>query len=252
MFDDLRGRCAIAVMAKAPRPGRVKTRLCPPLLPDEAMALSAAFLRDITENLRAAGRAAPIDGWIAYAPAGDEHAFDGVLAEGTRLLLADGGIEVPGGVEGFGRSLLHAMRDLLARGYGAAAVLNADSPTLPTAHLIAAADALLRSGDRAVLGAAEDGGYYLLGLRRPHSRPFEDIAWSTDAVAAQTRARIAELGLELAELPPWYDVDTEAALARLLRDLTSPGRDGAAPYPAATTAACIERLALPSRLVASA
>ncbi|HEX3350972.1 MAG TPA: TIGR04282 family arsenosugar biosynthesis glycosyltransferase [Acetobacteraceae bacterium] len=252
MPDDLSTRCAIAVMAKAPKPGRVKTRLCPPLLLEEAMALSAAFLRDITENIHAAARDAPVDAWIAYAPAGDEHAFDGLLAEGTRLLLADGRIETPPAVQGFGRSLLHAMRDLFRRGYGAAVVLNSDSPTLPTARLVETAEALLRDGPRAVLGAADDGGYYLLGLQQPHSRPFEDVAWSTDVVAEQTRARIADLGLELVDLPPWYDVDDAATLARLLGDLTTPPDHVNAPYPAATTAACIERLALPSRLPSAA
>ncbi|MBV9813210.1 MAG: glycosyltransferase [Acetobacteraceae bacterium] len=252
MPDDLRARCAIAVMAKAPKPGRVKTRLCPPLLAEEAMALSAAFLRDVTENIREAARAAPIDGWVAYAPAGDAHAFDGHLAPGTRLLLADGGIEAPAAVQGFGRSLLHAMRDLLARGYGGAAVLNADSPTLPTARLVETAQALLEGGDRAVFGAAEDGGYYLLGLRQAHSRPFEDVAWSTDVVADQTRARVAELGLPMLELAPWYDVDNAAALARLLRELADPTPTADAPYRAASTAACVARLGLPVRLQAAA
>jgi rSAM/selenodomain-associated transferase 1 len=252
MSESLRDRCAIAVMAKAPRPGRVKTRLCPPLIPEEAMELSAAFLRDITENIRAAASDAPVDGWIAYAPAGDEHAFDGILAQGTRLLLADGAIAAPAGVEGFGKCLLHAIQDLLARGYGAAVVLNSDSPTLPTARLRETAEALLRPGARAVLGPADDGGYYLLGLQGPHAGAFADIAWSTDIVAAQTRARVAALGLDLVDLPPWYDVDNEAALTRLIADLSGPPARADAPYPAVTTAACVERLALPSRLTKAA
>jgi rSAM/selenodomain-associated transferase 1 len=248
MSESLRHRCAIAVMAKAPRPGRVKTRLCPPLMPDEAMEMSAAFLRDITENIRAAASDAPVDAWIAYAPAGDERAFDGILAEGTRLLLADGAIDTPAGVEGFGKCLLHAIRHLLARGYGAAVVLNSDSPTLPTARLRETAEALLRPGARAVLGPADDGGYYLLGLQDPHAGAFADIAWSTDVVAAQTRERVAALGLDLVDLPAWYDVDNEPALVRLLTDLSGvpPGAD--VPFPAMTTAACVERLALSSRL----
>jgi uncharacterized protein len=248
MSESLRDRCAIAVMAKAPRPGRVKTRLCPPLIPEEAMQMSAAFLRDITENIRAAACEVPVDAWIAYAPAGDENAFDGILAQGTRLLLADGAIETPTGVEGFGRCLLHAIQDLLARGYGAAVVLNSDSPTLPTARLRETAAELLRPGARAVLGPADDGGYYLLGLQHPHAGAFADIAWSTDIVAAQTRERVAALGLDLVELPPWYDVDNEAALARLLSDLSGMPRSSDAPYRAMATAACVDRLALLSRL----
>ncbi len=100
--------CAIAVMAKAPRPNHVKTRLVPPLTPHEAASLNACFLRDITENICAAARAAPIAGFVAYAPAGGEALFDGMLAPGTDLVLADGSLDVPPGVDGFGRSLLHA------------------------------------------------------------------------------------------------------------------------------------------------
>lgn len=253
MQDALRDRCAIAVMAKAPRAGKVKTRLCPPLMPDEAREISAAFLRDITENIREAARDAPIDALIAYAPAGEEHAFDGMLAEGTRLLLADGNVPVPPAVQGFGRCLLHAMQGMFARGYGAAVVLNSDSPTLPTAMLRDTAVALLREGPRAVLGPAEDGGYYLLGLKAAYTRPFEDVPWSTGTVAAQTRARVAELGLELVELAAWYDVDDAQALRRLMDDLAGAGGHDAAaasPYAALTTAACLERLGLPSRLAA--
>ena len=106
------GRCAIAVMAKAPRPGKVKTRLQPALPPDAALALSAAFLRDTTENIRLAAREAAIDPWVAYTPAGTEPLFHGMLATGTRLVLADGAIETPADVQGFGRSLLHAARAL--------------------------------------------------------------------------------------------------------------------------------------------
>ena len=77
--------CAIGVMAKAPRPGFSKTRLCPPLRPEQAAALSAAFLRDITENIALAARQAPIAGYVAYAPEGQEALFDGHLAAGHRI-----------------------------------------------------------------------------------------------------------------------------------------------------------------------
>ena len=231
-------------MAKAPRAGRVKTRLAPPLTPEQAMQMSGAFLRDVTENITLAGREAPIDGWIAYAPAGDEALFDGLLAAGTQLLLADGQAPMPDGVEGFGRCLLQTVQDLLARGYRAACVLNADSPTLPTAFLVRLAQTLLVAGDRAALGPAEDGGYYVLGMQRPHVRLFADIAWSSARVSAQTRARARELRLDLVELPSWYDVDDHAALTRLLRGLAAPETGPLAPYAAPATAACVRRLGL--------
>ena len=66
------------------------------------------------------------------------------------------------------------------------------------------------------MGACDDGGYYLLGMRLPYTRLFADIAWSTSSVAATTRIRAAELGLDLVELPPWYHIDDAAALERLV------------------------------------
>jgi rSAM/selenodomain-associated transferase 1 len=210
--------CAIGVMAKAPRPGFSKTRLCPPLDPFQAAALSAAFLRDISENIALAGREAPIAGYVAYAPEGHEALFDGHLAAGTGLLLADGSPLMPPDVQGFGRCLLHAVMAMLARGHTAAVVVNSDSPTLPTSVLVGAALALTAEGDRVVLGPAEDGGYYLLGMKAAYAHLFADIEWSTDSVAETTRVRAAQLGLEVVELPTWYDVDDEAALTRLLDD----------------------------------
>jgi rSAM/selenodomain-associated transferase 1 len=210
--------CAIGVMAKAPQAGRSKTRLCPPLTPVQAAAMSAAFLRDTTENMAAAARQAAIAPYAAYAPLGTESLLLACLAEGTELLLADGGEIAAPGVTGFGRCLLHAIEAMLGAGHTAACVLSSDSPTIPTAFLVQAARLLLAPGDRAVLGPADDGGYYLLGLKAPHAAMFRDIAWSTDTVADTTRARAREIGLDLIELAPWYDVDDAASLSVLLRE----------------------------------
>lgn len=230
------GVCAMGVMAKAPQPGKAKTRLCPPLLPEQAAWLSAAFLRDITENIVAASRAVPIDGCIAYAPMGTEAWFDGHLADGTGYVLADGSPVMPVNVQGFGRCLLHAVQAMLGSGYGAACVVNSDSPTLPTSVLVDAASALLAPGERVVLGAADDGGYYLLGMKQAYAHLFTDIAWSTGTVAEATRLRAHELGLAVVELPVWYDVDDAPALARLRAELVD---DAVAP----ATFACLERIA---------
>ena len=243
--------CAIAVMAKAPRPGKVKTRLSPPLSPEEAMAMSAAFLRDVTENIQAAARETAIAGYVAFAPAGLGPLFDGMLAEGTGLVLADGVRDMPPGVEGFGRSLLHATQALFAQGYGSVCVLNSDSPTLPTALLVRAARLLAEPGDHAVLGPAEDGGYYLLGMKAPHTELYAGMAWSSDRVAQQTRQAARGLALTLHELEPWYDVDDRAALQRLIAEASCPGARNLAPFPAPATAACLARLGLPVRLAAA-
>jgi rSAM/selenodomain-associated transferase 1 len=233
--------CAIAVMAKAPRAGYCKTRLVPSVTPEQAASLSRAFLRDITDNLFAAAAAVPIQPYVAFAPAGLAHLFEGVLAPGTRLILADGSGDMPEGVTGFGRALLHAIRALLATGASAACVLNSDSPTLPTAYLQRAAEWLAAPGDRVVMGPAEDGGYTLLGMTAAHAALFADIAWSTDAVAAQTRARARAAGLAMVELPGWYDVDDAESLARLRAERR--GMAYAAPFTRAALEA-IERAAL--------
>lgn len=239
--------CAIGVMAKAPRAGHSKTRLCPPLLNEQAAALSAAFLRDVTENIVAAARLAPIFGLVAYAPAGSVGSFDGTVADGIDFVLADGTSDLlsamPSDVQGFGRCLLHAVQAMLARGFAAACVLNSDSPTLPTRYLVDAAHALLAPGDRVVLGPADDGGYYLLGLKAPHARLFADIAWSTDGVAEATRERARELGLEIVQLPRWYDIDDRASLARLARETIDQDTAGPSPpWPAPATRTALGRI----------
>ena len=247
---DLSRLCAIAVMAKAPQPGRVKTRLQGVLTPEEAAQMGAAFLSDTTANLMGAERLAPVHGYVAYAPAGTERVFDGLLAPGTRLVLADGQQgAAPDGVDGFGRALWGAVRALFELGYGAVGVLNADGPTLPTAFLCRAAELLVADvstgGAPAVLGPAEDGGYYFLGLRSPDPRPFSRVRWSTDVVAAETRERLAEAGIAVAELPAWYDVDDPPALRRLL---AGDEDGGVMPFAAPATHALMARLGLTSRL----
>jgi uncharacterized protein len=227
--------CGIAVMAKASAPGRAKTRLVPPLDYDDAAALNTAFLHDVFDNiLLAASRAAPgatIAAYAAYGPPGSEDFFRSRFP-GVDL--------IPAWFSDFGACLLHAIAQMFARGHKAAVVLNADSPTLPTALLNETAAALAKPGDRAVLGPSSDGGYYLLGLKTPHRRLFEDIAWSTDKVAAQTRQRAEEIGLELHVLPEWYDVDDVASLRRLHAEIF----DGPAPTPqrARHTAALLSAL----------
>jgi rSAM/selenodomain-associated transferase 1 len=232
------GVCALAVMAKAPRNGEVKTRLVPPLTKAEAAALSACFLKDITGNFLAAAQRVPGEGYVAYSPPGSEALFRDLVVPEIRLL--------PPRRIGLGESLFHAAEDLLASGYGGACLVNSDSPTLPTATLIEAVEALLAPGDRVVLGPASDGGYYLIGLKEPHRRLFEDIAWSTERVFGQTVERAAGIGLEVVTLSSWYDVDDAASLDWLCGEILGgrrpPGcvRDG---YAAPETSAYLRRLA---------
>jgi uncharacterized protein len=249
-----RASCALSMMIKAPRAGASKTRLVPPLAHEEAAALSVCFLRDTAANIaaaceaacagRAGGESRPAAAGVAvYTPAGAESAFDGLLPAGFSLLAQRG--------EGFGERLFNAADDLLRLGFDSLCLIDSDSPTLPTRALAAAAAELARPGDRVVLGPADDGGYYLIGLKRAHRRLFERIDWSTERVLAQTVERAREAGLGVALLPAWYDVDDAATLARLCEELFGggpacpPGGPALAPYDAAHTrrhlSAIIER-----------
>jgi rSAM/selenodomain-associated transferase 1 len=248
---DASASCAIAVMAKASIPGRAKTRLTPPLGAEEAAGINTSFLRDIADNLIAASALANIRPFMAYAPAGSAGFFRGILPESVSLLETVAPC--------FGDCLLHAAHSLLDAGHGSVCLLNADSPTLPTAYLTAAATALAAPGDRIVLGPSTDGGYYLLGLKQPHRRLFEDIDWSTERVCAQTLARARELGLQVHQLPSWYDVDDRDALLILMGELFDDRRFriwGSRPTPAAWTRRELRRLLdhadLAARLAASA
>ena len=230
------GACALAMMIKAPRPGASKTRLSPPLTPEEAAGLSGCFLRDTTANIshvaharEPGGGGAPAAGVAVYTPVGMESAFDGLLPDGFCMVAQREG--------NFGERLFGAVEDLLALGYGAVCLIDSDSPTLPAASLAAAVEALARPGDRAVLGPSEDGGYYLIGVKAAHRRLFEDIDWSTERVGAQTLRRAAEIDLEMTELPTWYDVDDAPTLRALCDELFDPAspRAQAGGFPAPKT-----------------
>lgn len=233
MSNELAGRCAIAIMAKAPRAGDAKTRLVPPLSPEHAAALSACFIRDGAENIAAAAQYASIDGYIAFAPQDAEVEFRPLLARGTRLL--------PSRRQGLGESLYDATVDLLGAGYGSVCLVNSDSPTLPTSILVQAVRILSSAGDRLVLGPAEDGGYYLIGVKQRHRRLFEDIAWSTPQVLAQTEERARGLKLIIDRLPAWYDIDDITSLRRLRAQLHQAGAEDSI-YPASHTAAFLRTL----------
>lgn len=200
----LKHLCALAVMAKAPRPGKVKTRLSPPLTLDQTAALNVRFLRDTTQNLATIAGSA---GLISYTPIGDEALFDDLLPETFALVPQRGDV--------FGERLFAAAEDILAIGYGAVILINSDSPTVPAAAFQQAVDALAKPGDRVVLGPSQDGGYYLIGLKQAHPEPFERITWSTPAVLEETMARCGEASLEVVLLPTWYDVDDAQTLAIL-------------------------------------
>jgi len=200
---------AIGIFCKTPAPGLSKTRLSPPLRPEECAALSACFIRDLAGTIDEVARDGRATGYAVYTPAGTEAALRTLLPRSFRLLpQCDGD---------FGARIATAMRALLQTHAGAILV-NADSPTLPAAILRAAVEAVRRQ-DAVVLSPALDGGYTLIGLSGMHDRLFVDIPWSTAQVHARTVARAGEIGLPVVDVPGWYDVDDASSLALLLSEL---------------------------------
>ncbi len=214
------GLCALAVMTKAPRAGHVKTRLVPPLTPDEAAQLNICFLRDTAAAIaHARGRAAR--GIAVYTPVGCETAYANILPDDFDLLPQRG--------DGFGERLALAAGDLFHCGFNSVCLIDSDSPTVSAEVYSRAVELLSIDGDRVVLGPSDDGGYYLIGLKQNHPELFERIDWSTERVFDQTMKRADELNVEVALLPNCYDVDDQASLTRLCTELLGRGAADAAP-----------------------
>lgn len=187
----------LVVFAKAPEPGKVKTRLSPPLSPDQAAAIQEASLRDVVA--RARGIVADLR--IRYADGiGGSTYFGEAFADLEAL---------PQGAGDLGRRLCRVFEDGFASGLSRLVVIGSDSPTLPRSELEAAFEALGTAD--VVIGPAIDGGYYLVGLHArtwPRARClFRDIPWSTDGVLDATTGRAAAAMFRMDLLRPWYDID---------------------------------------------
>jgi rSAM/selenodomain-associated transferase 1 len=189
---------ALVVFAKAPIPGRVKTRLAPRVGAAAAAELQSALLRDTADIvLDATGRRRPPPAvWCAAAERGDEPVLRSLLPAGFGMIAQGPGdlgeriARVLGAVHG-GRIPVLA--------------LGADCPDLTTELLDRALEALARTG--AALGPAADGGYWAIGLARFDAALFADMPWSTADLARRTRLRFAERGTAFEELPELRDLD---------------------------------------------
>ena len=201
-----RSSSALIIFAKAPIPGQVKTRLCPPLTPDEAASLHGSVVLDMLERSRGA---AAMDRFLACAPSSD-HVFFKILEErhGVRLITQTG--------DDLGARMGRAMADAFASGYRHVLVIGTDLPTLPGSAFVDAVK-LLAAHDL-VLGPTLDGGYYLIGLRKPAPELFTGIPWSTNRVLSLTREHAAARGLHTALLPVRRDIDTVEDLAALIEE----------------------------------
>jgi rSAM/selenodomain-associated transferase 1 len=196
----------LLTVAKRPAPGQTKTRLTPPLSPAQASTLYECFLRDTLDLIR---RTPQVQRVIAFLPP-DERTYFAELAPDFELIVQEG--------EDLGARLDNALTWFLQQGYERAVIMDSDSPTLPVTTLRAAFDALAGEAD-VVLGPCEDGGYYLIGLKRPAPRLLREVRMSTPQVTADTLALAKAEGLRIALLPTWYDIDEGSSLVRLLDEL---------------------------------
>ncbi|MCE7986464.1 MAG: glycosyltransferase [Caldilinea sp. CFX5] len=207
----------LLVVAKQPAAGQTKTRLCPPLTGATAAALYECFLRDTLAIMRSVPAVTP---GLVYLPAAAAGYFR-ELAPDFVLTLQEGA--------DLGERLDNLLTAALAQGAKAAVVMDSDSPTLPVVY-VSAAFTHLHEGADVVLGPCDDGGYYLIGLKRPQPRLLREVQMSTPTVLRDTLAIAEELGLRVALLPTWYDVDTAAELQRLRQELaTMPAASPASP-----------------------
>ncbi len=200
-------RQALFVMAKDPRTGQVKTRLCPPLTPEVAARLYECFLLDILDLV--AGLPG-VDSVVAFSPPEAQGEFSRLTAGRFQLIPQEGA--------DLGARLENSFRVLFQQGYARVAAVSTDTPDLPAEYL---QEAFFRLREApVVLGPCPDGGYYLIGLSSPAPELFRDMPWSTDRVVPETDARVKKMGLAISYLPEWRDVDTATDLDRLVRDLT--------------------------------
>jgi uncharacterized protein len=216
-------RTAVGLVAKVPKPGRVKTRLCPPLTLVEAVEVAAAMLTDTLASATFCGA----EPWCVYD--GDEHLLTRRLGFPVPLLRQTG--------EGFGARLAAAQAELFACGYDRVLLLGADCPTVSSAYLCQAIDALVDVD--LVLGPADDGGYTLIGTNAPTPALFDGVAMSTNRVLTDTLERAVQQRLQVRLLAWRHDLDTVA-------DLVEAHTTGQLAHAPATLAA-LNKLRLPFR-----
>lgn len=203
----------LIVVAKEPRPGRTKTRMVPPLSHEQAADLYRCLLSDTLQVMQ---RVNGVQHVLAYAPPEAEPFFRRFVPPGFALIAQHG--------QNLGERLDHVLRAHLESGYGQVVVMNSDSPTLQPNYLQQAFEHLDRAEVDVVLGPTEDGGYYLIGLKRPCAALF-DVEMSTPTVLQETLELARAQGLTCACLPAWYDIDNRQDLERLRRELAAQPHD---------------------------
>ena len=194
-------------MARAPAPGKVKTRLCPPLTPGQAAEFYECVLRDVLADLAPSER---WHTWVAYAERSRDY-FLQLPRPGVALLPQRGA--------SLGERMHSVFVDLCHAGYRQVVLVGSDIPGLDAASVRQACEILEQDRSDLVLGPADDGGYYLIGLTRPEERLFTGISWSTPLVLEQTLVRARQSERRVRRVAGAYDVDVAPDLVRLRRDL---------------------------------
>jgi rSAM/selenodomain-associated transferase 1 len=200
MFHGNPDPVAVAILAKAPLPGLAKTRLAPVLGADGAASLQARLIERVVTTAQAAA-VGPVTLW---ATPDHHHPVFQTIAALLDVALA---------VQPDGDLGARMMAAITAAG-GPAMVVGTDCPGLTPEHLRAAARALVDGVD-VVIVPVDDGGYGLIGMRRPQPVLFDGMTWSTSSVMAESRRRLTRLGLSWREPARLWDVDVPADLERL-------------------------------------
>ncbi|HMF48459.1 MAG TPA: TIGR04282 family arsenosugar biosynthesis glycosyltransferase [Candidatus Saccharimonadales bacterium] len=195
---------ALAVMAKAPIPGTVKTRLVPPLSNEQACELYRALLLDQLDNLTGLSE---IDLYLAYTPADAAPLIENLAPPGFQY-FPQRGVDL-------GARMSNVLAELWRRGHHRLVLIGSDLPVLRLEILRDAFKYLDAPDRRAVLGPSQDGGYYLVGMNQAIPEIFSGMTWSHDGVLADSLVKLHELCINFALLPDWFDVDTMADIRRL-------------------------------------
>lgn len=203
----MHSQSALLIMAKRPLPGQTKTRLLPAFSAAAAAQLYECFLHDVVQLAQSIPGITP---FVAYTPITEAAYF--------KKHFPDCGL-IPQHGENLNERLEDVLTTCLHQGYGAVCALNSDSPTLPVAYLVQAFAELQKAETDVVFGPCEDGGYYLIGWKRPYPRLTREVTMSTDHVLTDTLTIADELNLNAHLLPTWYDVDTAVDVTRLQAEL---------------------------------
>ena len=187
----------LVIVAKEPLPGKVKTRLFPKFSPEVAADLYRCFLHDRIQEvstLNGVYRA------IAYTPENARETFMTLALDGFELFAQQG--------KHLGERLNNIFLEKLSQGYKAVSIVDSDSPDLPKSLIEESFELLLSKRADIVFGPCYDGGYYLVGMRKPHPELFRDIPWSTENVLSVTLEKARKMGLNVKLLSAWNDLDT--------------------------------------------